>query len=61
MPTYSAGLTSPGPRPLGGLAGGGGAGAWHRYAGLEFVPGDDPAQVGTDAATLRALLAPVTG
>ena len=27
-----------------------------RYAGLEFVPGDDPAQVLTDAATLHAVL-----
>lgn len=27
-----------------------------RYASLEFVAGDDPAQVQTDAATLRALL-----
>ncbi|WP_250036610.1 sugar phosphate isomerase/epimerase family protein [Paractinoplanes maris] len=27
-----------------------------RFASLEFVPGDDPAQVRTDAATLRAVL-----
>lgn len=30
--------------------------AGDRYASLEFVPGDDPAQVLTDAATLHALL-----
>jgi sugar phosphate isomerase/epimerase len=29
-----------------------------RYASLEFVPGDDPAQVQTDAATLHTLLNP---